>query len=511
MGRTAAGTASALVVCALAVVGCTKERTGGDAIATYRDDVAPIATRACVSCHGGVAPAAGWKSDTYVAALGCVAPSGEAAVLPADARAPVLRALGDATHRGLVTDGERDTFARWIGAGAPDVRAGAHPSGVANPRSPDFHGASLRSKHYTPMLDANDDAACGRCHDGTRSRPAGVDFAAPGATACTTCHSEAQGILGCATCHGDGKRAYPPRDPCFFPSVAPTAHRAHVESTATHQAGMPCATCHPTPGADVLGGLHGNGIVDVALDPSRAGAGATFDPATGTCVVSCHNRGGARPVPAWSDLGPLGCNDCHGSPPAAHSPGACSSCHREADAKGTALTGGPLHLNGKVDLGDGSGACGACHGKGTSPWPATNAHPSHRAPALASPFTCASCHPPRDAIVTPGHLDGLVQIAFGDHALDRGASPGWDGATCTSVACHGANLPDGPSAPAWTDLSGKERTCVACHGAPPKEHTASSQCGRSDCHGGEVDTGVPSKITGFGRAMHVDGVVDFNR
>ena len=77
---------------------------------------------------------------------------------------------------------------------------------------------------------------------------------------------------------------------------------------------------------------------------------------------------------------PVGCNDCHLSPPANHYTGACTGCHAEANATGTALTPGPLHVNGKVDLGNGSGQCGACHGSGNSPWPTTQVHAAHQNP-----------------------------------------------------------------------------------------------------------------------------------
>jgi hypothetical protein len=44
-------------------------------------------------------------------------------------------------------------------------------------------------------------------------------------------------------------------------------------------------------------------------------------------------------------------------------------------------------------------------------------------------------------------------------------------------------------------------------------HTASTDCGRSDCHGGEVGEtamGVPF-ITTAGLALHIDGIIETNR
>jgi predicted CxxxxCH...CXXCH cytochrome family protein len=167
-------------------------------------------------------------------------------------------------------------------------------------------------------------------------------------------------------------------------------------------------------------------------------------------------------------------------------------------------------MNGRVDLGDGSGTCGACHGSGDSAWPITNAHPSHQSPTSASPIACATCHAVPTNIHDPGHLDGIVRVAFSGHALDRASLPTWDGRACNAVACHGNGLIDGPASPQWTNTSGTERACNACHGLPPMQHTSSIDCGRSDCHGSEVGRtpeNVPF-ITPSGKALHVNGVVD---
>jgi hypothetical protein len=227
--------------------------------------------------------------------------------------------------------------------------------------------------------------------------------------------------------------------------------------------------------------------------------------------VSCHDQGGARARPRWTESAPMACGDCHGSPPASHFPGPCNQCHAEADARGTALTPGPLHMNGRVDLGDGSGSCAACHGKNGDPWPRTNAHPAHEVPTLTRPVDCANCHPVPTDVLAPGHLDGTVQIAFGGRALDRGAQPTWSGGACASVACHGANLVDTPAVlPTWTDSSHSASACGACHGVPPSQHTPSTSCDRSSCHGTETfrnSDGSPA-ISVTGRALHIDGTIE---
>jgi predicted CxxxxCH...CXXCH cytochrome family protein len=372
-----------------------------------------------------------------------------------------------------------------------------HPQGIVDPSSDQWHGKLLRDARYAPMIDANDPNACGRCHDGAPAKPAGVTFAAPGAPACTTCHSQPAGVLDCSTCHDVSKTG---------------AHAAHVSPSPSRATGLACGTCHPTPGPDIFGGMHVDGQVEVIFDTALVAPEASYSRDQGTCAVSCHDRGGARPRLAWSERGPLSCGDCHRSPPAGHFVGACTGCHREANAEGTALTLGPLHVNGKVDLGDGSGKCGACHGRtDDDPWPTTGAHASHEAPSLAAPFECTSCHRVPRTLLEVGHLDGVVEVTFGVHAVDRGASPSWDGATCTSVACHGANLVDPPAVvPTWKDTSGAARACGACHGIPPTQHSPSKQCGRAECHGSEVvpdAQGAPT-ITASGKALHVNGVID---
>ncbi len=451
---------------------------------------------------------------SFLATIACVQPSGAPATQPASPRAPILTALGTPPHAGLLGSADQATLTAWVRAGGPAFTGTVHAPGIVDPRSPDFHATLLRGQRWSPMLDANDPNACGRCHDGTPAgRPTGVTMAAPGAPSCASCHDEPQGALACNTCHGSGSRIYPPRDPCFFPGDAPTAgaHAAHVEASPARPAGFACSTCHPTPPAQVIGGLHGNGTVDVTFDQAVIGPEASYDPTTGVCAVTCHDSGGSKPRPAWSDTAPASCTSCHGSPPANHYPGPCTNCHAEANATGTALSGGPLHLDGQVELGNGSGQCGACHGTGADPWPTTAAHPAHESPTLTQPLPCTSCHVVPSTILDPTHLDGVVQVTFSGLATARGSLPTWDGTSCASVACHGANLADPVVAPQWTDTSGAPAKCRACHGIPPTQHTASTSCGWSNCHGaeiGETTAGAPF-ITGAGLSLHVNGVIDY--
>jgi hypothetical protein len=267
------------------------------------------------------------------------------------------------------------------------------------------------------------------------------------------------------------------------------------------------------PSDPVIGGLHGNGSVEIQFDPTLVAGEASYDSATQTCTVGCHDRGGARPRPAWSDTTPITCGDCHASPPVNHFAGACKRCHAEPNATGTALSPGPLHLNGRVDLGDGSGQCGACHGSGDSPWPSTGAHPSHQNPTLTVPIDCANCHIVPTTVIDPVHLDGTVHVTFSGLAAARSALPAWNGTACSGAACHGANLADPAAAPAWNDASGTQRNCGACHPSPPSEHTTATDCDRSDCHGSEVSLDAKGSpfITQAGLSLHVDGIIESAR
>jgi len=495
---------------ALLAFACSEDRASTPA-PTFESDVGPILQAKCASCHGATAPAAGFRVDTFLGAIACVPGSAASvpATLPSNDTAPILTALGAAPHVGLLDDRERATVTAWVVGGAPARRGAAHAPGIVDPRSPDFHGTSLRAKRYAPMIDASSSESCGRCHDGAPSRPADVTSGVASATPCTTCHTDARGPLACTTCHGNGARIYPGRDPCFFPNDTGGAHATHVESSPTHAGGIACATCHPMPNGDVISGTHANGSVEVRFDASRTGPEVSYDPKAKSCSVSCHDRDGATPRPTWTGKSTSRCGDCHTSPPAKHYRGACTLCHAEANADGTALSGGPLHVNGRVDLGNGNGTCSACHGKGASPYPATAAHPSHEHPTLTEQVSCDSCHPVPSTVTSPGHMNGAVEVSFTGRAIARGATPTWNGTACAGVACHGAGL-DTIATPVWKDASHASSTCGACHGIPPQNHTPASTCESAICHGTETAptaTGMQT-ITSFGRGLHVNGVID---
>jgi predicted CxxxxCH...CXXCH cytochrome family protein len=501
-----AASLAALAIAGALASSCREERATRGAPPTWRDGVGSILQAKCVRCHAGPEAAGGFRADTYLGAIGCTA-SGASAI--GGASPPLVAVLDRADHAGIVDETERDVLSRWVAAGAPSFRAGTHASSFADPRSKDSHGRFLRSKRWRPLLDGSDPDACAKCHEGAGSRPPGLE-PAPGATPCSTCHTQPEGILACSTCHGSAPKAYPPRDACFFPDEPRTAtHARHVDPSAS-SVGLPCSTCHPQPLPGQLGGTHGNGHLEVWLDWSVAGNAARWDEKTKECAETCHARGGARPTPRWGEAGPLGCNDCHASPPPKHYAGACSNCHREANETGTALTAPKLHVNGKVDLGDGSGTCGACHGQGESPWPATGAHLLHAQPKGAAPVACETCHdlPAHGERHPVGRERAAVRLL--GVAAAGGARPTYDPPTktCAATWCHngaGGSVP----APKWTD-KGAPAQCGSCHATPPPlPHSQGQTCSTTTCHEGATTDGpFGPELTPKGKAVHVNGRID---
>jgi len=502
--------ASALAACVCAAglpLGCKGDVRPLADDPTYRDDVAAILDARCARCHANAAPAGGFRTNTYAGAIGCTA-SGQSAVIPKDA-AQLLLVLERPDHRDLASHEERSTLARWVASDAQSVRPGVHPRSFADPRSATGHAEVLRATRYRGLTKSDDVDACARCHDGAGVRPPQITSAAAGATACTSCHGEPGGVLACSTCHGVPGRPYPPRDPCFYPAdLTKDAHAAHAGASASRANGIDCAACHPRPALGALDGAHTDGYVEVAFDRTVAGGQAQWTPADRLCTGTCHDRGGDQPTPAWGSGGaPRGCNSCHGSPPRDHFAGPCTGCHAEANATGSALASPRLHVNGKVDLGNGNGTCGACHGSGASPWPNTGAHAAHQAPAGAAPVACETCHAvPDPSDAHPRRAGGAV-IRLAGLATNGGAPATYDPATrtCAATYCHagaGAAL----AAPRWND-GPSARACGSCHAAPPPPpHAQGTSCGASSCH--EGITAGALVISVAGRAVHVNGRID---
>lgn len=494
----------ACVALLVAAAACREERVPDEPLPSYHTSMGALLRARCASCHSGAAPPGGFRADSYVGAVGCT-DDGRRVSVPAEGSPPLLAVLARPDHASLLAEDEQRLLASWIALGTPSTTGGVHPGTFAEPRRPEGHARFLRDRRYRPLLDRDDADACSHCHAGAPLAP--TTLPAAGATPCTTCHAESAGVFACSTCHGGAGRTYPTANACFRDARGPDAHAVHAEATALHGEGMACATCHPVPtAATLVSGAHLDGHVEVFFDYARAGRAATFDAATKACSGTCHDRGGAQPAPAWNAAPRgLGCGDCHASPPAGHYAGPCTTCHREANAAGSALTSARLHVSGRVDLGDGSGGCGACHGSGADPWPLTGAHRAHAAPASGAPVACETCH------VVPGPGDrhpvgGRAKVRLAGLAVKGGAPATFDAASgaCAATYCHAGRGATG-GAPVWT---GGSAPCGSCHALPPPppHPAATTSCGEAAlCHTGSLAS--PGVFTPAGRAAHVDGFV----
>jgi predicted CxxxxCH...CXXCH cytochrome family protein len=495
-------------LCVLAALACHDERARPERPIRF-DDVQPLLDR-CTPCHGSEQAEAGVRLDTYYETLGCLA-DGAPLTQSNTEEAPLLSALTRPDHSELLSEAEQSELARWLSADAPGARGVVHGAHILDPRSPDWHGQLAREDAFTPLRDSESDAACGRCHEGAPVRPAGVRFPAPNAPACTSCHTQQDGVLACTTCHGEAGHAYPPRASCYFPApFAHDAHQTHLSSTRVSKSALPCSTCHAIPArGEVFAGSHADGQIDVRFS-ALAGAEAEFDPDTHTCSVGCHARGGLHEQPSFHEVLSLRCDGCHRSPPRDHYPGTCDTCHVEMGASANSLTPGALHLNGRVDVGNGDGTCGSCHGGDGDPWPRDDLHRAHGASSWTAPIACNSCHVVPAQLHADGHLNGTVDVQLSGRAVHDAATPSFDAATkrCTNVACHAGALSAPAPDPVWI-APDATFTCTGCHRVPPAPpHIQQPTCGGSLCHDDEVRAAAPSfGITEAGRGRHIDGVV----
>ena len=179
----------------------------------------------------------------------------------------------------------------------------------------------------------------------------------------------------------------------------------------------------------------------------------------------------------------------------------CGSCHTGYTATTVNLA---THIDGKVDVANLT--CSSCHGdparadttlnprisaapptgsKGETATTtrAVGAHALHLKDGNS--LACTECH------VVPtsnSHSNGTAEIAFGTVAGTGGATPSWNGATCSNVYCHGSFTGGNAGyAPTWTNPAAT--SCGTCHGVPPAApHTQSSDC--ASCHTGYTSTSV---------------------
>ena len=334
----------------VALLGCNEAREREEPPVVFAD-VQPILEESCVECHSGPSAAADYRLEDYLGTIRCIPdPDGQPATLPSDSTAPILAVLDRADHADLLDDDQTRGLTTWVTDGAVPANRSTHPASWTDPRAVDWHGSYLRENDWQPIVDPERSDACGLCHQGSPPPGEEVLNPPPGATDCTDCHSLPGGVMACGTCHGDGERAYPPRDQCYFRGPpAGYAHEPHTTSSANMARPLDCQACHFGIDFSSLDGEHGNGIVEVVFQPAW-GPDATYDFETLVCSTTCHVRGGTTPIVAWDEGAlDLACNACHQTPPVGHSTISCNSCHRGINAAGTALTPEAPHINGRVD------------------------------------------------------------------------------------------------------------------------------------------------------------------
>jgi predicted CxxxxCH...CXXCH cytochrome family protein len=247
-----------------------------------------------------------------------------------------------------------------------------HASGWRNTQSTAFHGDFIASSGWRMQ-------ACQSCH--------GITYAGGiSGSACTTCHSSADGPEDCRTCHGNATSIAPPRDLSGDTSATARgvgAHRKHLQGpfslTATAVA---CNDCHTVPGnVFAPGHMDSPSPAEVPMASARAriaSGGQTPSPAydaqTGRCGNTfCHGTWqlqrsaspnafvytdavmeGARYAPAWNGgAAEAACGTCHGLPPKGHIAfplTACIGCHDDVTDANGAILNKAKHMNGKINM-----------------------------------------------------------------------------------------------------------------------------------------------------------------
>jgi predicted CxxxxCH...CXXCH cytochrome family protein len=526
-----------------AAAGCAKARPPGPEgvrCTDWKNDIGPLLDASCSRCHSGNTPAGQFRVSTYLDTLGRHE-GGESVTVAGSGNSRLLRTLDPATatepHRGF--EGLVPRLEDWVvDCRVMYVRSSIHSGGVLNPDDPQFHGALIAQKGWNFGL-------CTRCH--------GEDFSGgtSGAT-CLTCHEG--GPTKCGSCH-----ALPP---------ANGAHLAHASGPGLGKK-LECGECHRVyqDWRDPKHVLAADGSVDPppvevvfgALAVQRPGVvrqgPPSFNHETQQCQnVYCHgdygdDRAASTRRPTWNTTrkDEAACGTCHGIPPSNHASDRCGICHQTVANDARKIVDAGKHLDGVVDLGDGSGTCHACHGDQTSKEsflglagksaalePGVGAHAAHlRAGRLRGPVACTECHLVPEKVDTAGHLDSDLPAevfprvpGVATLASTGGLQPVWNPArgTCADVFCHGAgprfaaDRADGlHREPVWTSVGVGEAACGACHGVPPRDAThpvsmTPIEC--VTCHASSVDargnivfTGAPGAET----STHINGVVDVGR
>ncbi|TMB32046.1 MAG: CxxxxCH/CxxCH domain-containing protein [Deltaproteobacteria bacterium] len=358
-------TGALLVV--LAASACSKARPlQGDLTqpVSWEEDIAPLFAAQCSSCHAGATPAAGYRTTSYLEALG---PQSAPVAVAGDANSLLLRTIdparADAVHAPV--SGAYDKARAWVVDGRLSFfRSEAHEGGILNPHDSEFHSNLVRERGWNF-------ATCQSCH--------GTDLAGGKVgVSCQQCHAfqvSADGTTTCSSCHGSPQSPAPPRDLAGNLSSSARgvgAHQAHLLGRTVISATIACSACHQVPAAVDSPGHIESRPAEVIFSGLALASGANPTWNGASCSSTYCHGGGTNlatdtafrlRTPVWTaGTSQAFCGSCHGSPPStsAHAGVAfpdCARCHANTvSANGTILVSGPpdartsAHINGAIDV-----------------------------------------------------------------------------------------------------------------------------------------------------------------
>ncbi len=457
------------------VLGGASERTGArrSTTSTSRPSFRLVASR----CHGDTNPAGGWSATSFLGDDRVRRALERAGHAPA--RRPGARSWRRSTRlptTACSSAAEQATLTAWVAGGTPAYHAGVHDPGIVDPRSTGFHGdPSAQRRAGRRCSTPSDPSACGRCHDGAPARPAGVTPAGAGRALVHRAATTSRAACSRARRATDRERE-PIRRAIHASSPATSPGRTRRTSSLRPDARRDCPArrvtrCpgrhgHRGPARRRHRGSH------VRLRPSSR-ADPSYDPSTGGCTVSCHAQGGAKPQVTWTAPStPVGCGDCHGSPPSGHYPGSCTELPRgsqrdrnraERRTASHERQGRPRRRQRPVRR---------------LPWHRRQPVAQHGgAPRAREPDAYSlprllelPCGARRRSSTRSSRRHGDTSRSQDSPRREAPPQPG-TATTCTNVACHGANLADPAAVPAWSRPFGRavqvrrmpRRSAIATH------------------------------------------------
>lgn len=208
--------------------------------------------------------------------------------------------------------------------------------------------------------------------------------------------------------------------------------------------------------------------------------------------------------------------DKHGADFLSDGPGECTNCHGDDLEGGTSgLSCNKCHDGWKT-------SCTFCHGgidndTGAPPedvagntdttFKSVGAHSAHLATGSDwhNDIGCNQCHSVPTDVFSAEHLNGVAKLTWGSIAAEE-SEPQFNGTTCSSLYCHGADLGGGDNVtPDWTKVDQNQVYCGSCHSLPPTSgHPNISDC--SSCHTSVVN---PDNVTFKNPSLHLNGEKDF--